>query len=65
MDKIKENLKDMIYFPDRRTREAFFAELEKAVADAGVAHDDADGLTKIANKLADEKGLAHEPKVAD
>ena len=65
MDKIKENLKDMIYFPDRRTREAFFAELEKAVEDAGVAHDDADGLTKIANKLADEKGLVHEPKVAD
>lgn len=62
MDKIKENLKDMIYFPDEQTRNAFFADLEKAVADAGVAHDDADGLTKLANKLADEKGLAHEPK---
>ena len=62
MDKIKENLKDMIYFPDEQTRNAFFADLEKAVADAGIAHDDADGLTKLANKLADERGLAHEPK---
>lgn len=62
MDKIKENLKDMIYFPDEQTRNAFFADLEKAVADAGIAHDDAEGLTKLANKLADEKGLAHEPK---
>lgn len=62
MDKIKENLKDMIYFSDEQTRNVFFADLEKAVADAGIAHDDADGLTKLANKLADEKGLAHEPK---
>lgn len=62
MDKIKENLKDMIYFPDEQTRNGYFADLEKAVADAGIAHDDADGLTKIANKLADDKGLAHEPK---
>ena len=62
MYKIKENLKDMIYFTDEQTRNVFFADLEKAVADAGIAHDDADGLTKIANKLADEKGLAHEPK---
>ena len=62
MDKIKENLKDMIYFPDEQTRNAFFADLEKAVADAGIAHDDAEGLTKLANKLADDKGLAHEPK---
>lgn len=65
MDKIKENLKDMIYFPDEQTRNSFFADLEKAVADAGVSHDDADGLTKIANKLADDKGLAHEPKAAN
>ena len=65
MDKIKENLKDMIYFPDEHTRKAYFADLEKAVADAGIAHDDADGLTKIANKLADDKGLTHEPKAAD
>lgn len=65
MDKIKENLKDMIYFPDEQTRNRFFADLEKAVADAGIAHDDADGLTKIANKLADDKGLAHEPKAAN
>lgn len=65
MDKIKENLKDMIYFPDEQTRNHYFADLEKAVADAGVAHDDADGLTKIANKLADDKGLAHEPKGAN
>lgn len=65
MDKIKENLKDMIYFPDEQTRNQYFADLEKAVADAGVAHDDADGLTKIANKLADDKGLAHEPKAAN
>ena len=62
MDKIKENLKDMIYFSDEQTRNGFFADLEKAVADAGIAHDDAEGLTKLANKLADEKGLAHEPK---
>lgn len=62
MDKIKENLKDMIYFPDEQTRNVFFADLEKAVADAGIARDDAEGLTKLANKLADEKGLAHEPK---
>ena len=62
MDKIKENLKDMIYFPDEQTRNVFFADLEKAVADAGIAHDDADGLTKLANKLADDKGFAHEPK---
>ena len=62
MDKIKENLKDMIYFPDEQTRNVFFADLEKAVADAGIAHDDTEGLTKLANKLADDKGLAHEPK---
>lgn len=55
----------MIYFPDEHTRKAYFADLEKAVADAGIAHDDADGLTKIANKLADDKGLTHEPKAAD
>lgn len=65
MDKIKENLKDMIYFPDEQTRNQYFIDLEKAVADAGIAHDDADGLTKIANKLADDKGLAHEPKGAN
>lgn len=65
MDKIKENLKDMIYFPDEQTRNQYFVDLEKAVADAGIAHDDADGLTKIANKLADDKGLAHEPKGAN
>ena len=65
MDKIKENLKDMIYFPDEQARNEYFADLGKAVADAGVAHDDADGLTKIANKLADDKGLTHEPKAAE
>lgn len=65
MDKIKENLKDMIYFPDEQTRNQYFVDLEKAIADAGVAHDDAEGLTKIANKLADDKGLAHEPKGAN
>lgn len=65
MDKIKENLKDMIYFPDEQTRNQYFIDLEKAVADAGIAHDDADGLTKIANKLADDMGLAHEPKAAN
>ena len=62
MDKIKENLKDTIYFPDEQTRNSYFADLEKAVADAGIAHDDADGLTNLANKLADDKGLVHEPK---
>lgn len=62
IDKIKENLKDMIYFQDERERNAYFEELEAAVKDAGVDAEDAKAVTEVANKLAADKGLTYAPK---
>lgn len=62
IDKIKENLKDMIYFQDERERNAYFEELEAAVKEAGVDAEDAKAVTEVANKLAADKGLTYAPK---
>ena len=62
IDKIKENLKDMIYFQDERERNVYFEELEAAVKDAGVDAEDAKAVTEVANKLAADKGLTYAPK---
>lgn len=62
IDKIKENLKDMIYFQDERERNAYFEELEAAVKDAGVDAEDDKAVTEVANKLAADKGLTYAPK---
>lgn len=62
IDKIKESLKDMIYFQDERERNAYFEELEAAVKEAGVDAEDAKAVTEVANKLATDKGLTYAPK---